>query len=86
MLFWETGNCTIFSYGEGFFAIGGGKRIERGGKWGMRGREVGIEGAGNGDRGDGKRGSSTPLSTPTLIACYLTFFSYSLISDLTAPE
>ena len=32
------------------FAIGGGKREERGGKWGMRGREVGIEGAGSGDR------------------------------------
>ena len=33
----------------GIFAIGGGKREERGGKWGMRGREVGIEGAGIGD-------------------------------------
>ena len=46
--------------------IGGGKREERGRKWGMRGREVGIEGAGSGDRDGRKRGSSTPLSTPTL--------------------
>ena len=31
---------------------------------GVRGQEVGIEGAGSGDKGGGKRGSSTPLSTP----------------------
>ena len=27
---------------------------------GVRGQEVGIEGAGSGDKGGGKRGSSTP--------------------------
>ena len=53
------------SNGCGIFAIGGGKQEERGGKWGMRGREVGIERAGSGNRGGGKRGSSNPLSTPT---------------------
>ena len=31
---------------------------------GDEGLEVGIEGAGSGVRGGGKRGSSTPLSTP----------------------
>ena len=36
--------------GRDVFAIWGGKREERGGEWGMRGREVGIEGAGSGDR------------------------------------
>ena len=40
----------MLSNGAGCFAIGGGKREERGGKWGMRGREVWIEGAGSGDR------------------------------------
>ena len=36
--------------GQDFFALGGGKLIVRGEKWGMRGREVGIEGTGSGDR------------------------------------
>ena len=30
------------------------------------GREAGIEGQGSGERGGGKRGLDTPLSTPTL--------------------
>ena len=42
-------------------AMGGrGREVER------EGREVGDVGAGSGDRGGGKRGSSTPLSTPTM--------------------
>ena len=35
------------------------------GKWGQRGREVGAEGEGSGDKGGGKWGSVTPLSTPS---------------------
>ena len=36
--------------GQDTFAIRGGKLGVRDGKWVMRGREVGIEGAGSGDR------------------------------------
>ena len=48
----------------------------------MRGREVGIEGAGSGDRGGGKRGSSTPLSTPTT-RCSLSLMDYHVDATTT---
>ena len=49
------------------FFDGGGRNILRGGKWGTRGREAGGEREGSGDKGGGKRGLGTPLSTPTTI-------------------
>ena len=55
---------------------GAGVRGERGGKQGEQGREVGREarrgrevereGAGSGERGGGKQGLDTPLSTHTI--------------------
>ena len=44
---------------------GGGKNLTGGGKWGLRGREVGGEGEGSGAKGGGKWGLGTPLSTPS---------------------
>ena len=35
---------------------GGGKNLTGGGKWGWRGREVGVEGEGSGVKGGGKWG------------------------------
>ena len=37
---------------------------------------MGIEGAGSGDRGGGKRGSSTPLSTPLKAWCTISEIKY----------
>ena len=47
---------------------GGGKNLTGGGKWGWRGREVGLEGEGSGVKGGGKWGLGTPLSTPSVEA------------------
>ena len=45
--FWSYSGDRL-AMGRDFYDMG---REERGGKWGMRGREVGIEGAGSGNRG-----------------------------------
>ena len=50
---------------EQHFIRGGGTIVIGGGKWGQRGREVGAEGEGSGDKGGGKWESGTPLSTPS---------------------
>ena len=50
---------------------GGGKILIGGGKWGQRGRKVGAEGERSGDKGGGKWGSGTPLSTPLFLRLVL---------------
>ena len=57
----------------GIFAIGGREARREG--W-----EVGDEGAGGGDRGDGKRGSSTPCPPHTVE--YKPIFVVSCLSEM----
>ena len=49
---------------RGLKMLGEGSETE-GGKWGLRGRELGAKGEGSGGQGGGKRGLDTPLSNPT---------------------
>ena len=42
----------------------GGKSLTWGGKWGWRGREVGLKGEGSGVKGGGKWGFGTPCPPP----------------------
>ena len=62
------------------FYQGGGTILIGGGKWGQRGREVGAEGEGSGDKGGGKWWSGTPLSTPSGLVSPVT--ELSLCSNL----